>query len=56
MDVVLVHVLFMQDHIMRNNLYNLMPLPLNPLSMLPLFVILINNLNMIPSPILMLFL
>ena len=52
----LIHVLFMQDHIMRNNLRNLVPLSLTYLIMLSLFMILFNNLNMIPILVLMLFL
>ena len=44
-----IYVLFMQDHIMRNNLCNLVPLPHNPLNMLPLLVTLVNHLTMIPT-------
>lgn len=50
-----IHVLFMQCHIMRNNLWSVVPFILNPLNMLPLFVILISHLTMIPTVVLMLF-
>jgi len=48
-----IHVLFIQDHISRNNLWNLAPFPLNPLSVFLLFVILVNHINMIPTLVLM---
>ena len=50
-----IHALFIQDHAIRNNLCNCVPLLFNSLNMLPLFVILINHLTMMSAFVLMLF-
>ena len=46
---------FVEDYIIRNNLWNLVPFQINPLNMLPLFMILINHFSVIPNFAFMLF-
>jgi len=44
----LIHLLFMLDHIVRNNLYSLVLVPLNQLNVVPLCMIIIKHLTTIP--------
>jgi len=50
----LIRVLSIQDRVMRIDLCNLVPFPLNPLNMLPLFATWVNHSTMTPTLVLML--